>query len=502
MRSQEPVPSGVEGIRGEPRELSRSWRQNNRAFGSLPCQTAPLRNFYAPASGNEFSYTGVHFSVGVGASLLPATRSHATVADLATHTRRQIAVRLLPFVFVLYVINYLDRTSVAYAGLHMSHDLGISDRVFGMGAGIFFVSYVALQIPGALMVELWSARRAITIVMLAWGSLTVLTALVHNAGQLYLARFVLGAAEAGFFPGVIVYLSHWFIREDRAKATGNFMAAIPLSFVIGSPLAGWILGHHWLALEGWRWLFVLEGMPAVLLGGFAFLFLTDWPHEATWLEPGQRQWIAQTLEAEKAANVGRISVWQAVRSRPVLMLAAGAFLEYFVFYTVAFWFPTILQRVSGLPDARLGLLGAVPYVASLVAMQVNGWHSDKRSERRAHAAVPCFVGAIALLGLVVLPQSLWPTLTLFTVLCTIHASLPPLWALPTEILGESAAATAVGFINSVGSVAGFAGPYAFGYLRTRTGSFSSGLALMMGCALASGLILLRTPQAAPSHALE
>ena len=422
--------------------------------------------------------------------------------DLATHTRRQIALRLLPFVFVLYVTNYLDRTSVAYAGLHMSHDLGISDSVFGMGAGIFFIGYVVLQIPGALLVELWSARRAITLVMLAWGSLTVLTALVHSAGQLYLARFVLGSAEAAFFPGVVVYLSHWFIREDRAKATGNFMAAIPLSFVIGSPLAGWILGYHWFGLEGWRWLFVLEGMPAVLLAGVAFFYLTDWPHEAAWLDGRQRQWIRRTLEAEKAPNVGRVSIWQAIRSRAVVLLATAAFFEYFVFYTIAFWFPTILKRVSGLPDGRLGMLGAIPYIACLLAMQGNGWHSDKRCERRLHAAVPCFTGAVALLGLVALPQSLWMTLALFTVLCTIHASLPPLWALPTEILGESAAATAVGFINSVGSVAGFAGPYAFGYLTTRTGGFSAGLALMMACALASGLVLLRTPQAPPSHALE
>ena len=183
-----------------------------------------------------------------------ATASHV---DLSTHTRRQIAARLLPFVFILYITNYIDRTNLAYAALGMSRDLGFSDRVFGLGAGIFFVGYVALQIPGALMVELWSARRCITAIMIAWGSLTVLTALVHTAGQLYLARFILGAAEAGFFPGVIVYLSHWFIREDRAKAGSNFMAAIPLSFVIGSPLAGWILGHPWLGVNGWRWLFVL-----------------------------------------------------------------------------------------------------------------------------------------------------------------------------------------------------------------------------------------------------
>ena len=179
-------------------------------------------------------------------------------------------MRLLPFLFILYITNYLDRTSLAYAAIGMSRDVGFSDRVLGLGSGIFFISYVALQIPGALLVERWSARRMISATMIAWGSLTALTALVHTPGQLYLARFVLGAAEAGFFPGVIVYLSHWFIKEDRAKATSNFMAAIPLSFVLGSPIAGWILGHKWFAVEGWRWLFVLEGMPAIVLGAVAF----------------------------------------------------------------------------------------------------------------------------------------------------------------------------------------------------------------------------------------
>src|SRR5881628_2158824 len=207
---------------------------------------------------------------------LRPSRSIALAAvDVADRTRHHIALRLLPFLFILYITNYLDRTNVAYAALGMSRDLGFSDRVFGMGAGIFFISYVALQIPGALLVERWSARRMISATMIAWGSLTALTALVHTPGQLYLARFVLGAAEAGFFPGVIVYLSHWFMHEDRAKATSNFMGAIPLSFVIGSPIAGWILGHKWLAVEGWRWLFILEGLPAILLGAIAFFFLTD-----------------------------------------------------------------------------------------------------------------------------------------------------------------------------------------------------------------------------------
>jgi ACS family tartrate transporter-like MFS transporter len=419
-----------------------------------------------------------------------------TALEVASRTRRQIAVRLLPFLFLLYITNYLDRTSVAYAALGMSRDLGFSDRVFGLGAGIFFVGYVALQVFGGLLVEHWSARRMISATMIAWGSLTALTALVHTPGQLYFARFVLGAAEAGFFPGLIVYLSHWFIHEDRAKATSNCMAAIPLSFVIGSPIAGWILGHKWFAVEGWRWLFVLEGMPAILLGAFAFFFLTDWPGEAAWLAPEQRQWIEKKLQEEKQIIVQAKTVWRALKSRTILVLALVTFLNYFVVYSFMFWFPTLLKRQSGFSDVRVGLLGAVPYIVAFASMQVNGWHSDRRGERRWHSAVPMFIAVIGLLGLLAQPHSLSLSVVLFTLTCSCNAYLPTFWAIPTEILSQSTAAAAVGMINALGSVAGFAGPYAFGYLHTRTGSYSYGLALMLVAAVAGGLLILCTPRRA------
>jgi ACS family tartrate transporter-like MFS transporter len=412
---------------------------------------------------------------------------------LADHTRHRIAIRLLPFLFILYITNYLDRTSVAYAAIGMSRTLGFSDRVFGLGAGIFFVSYVALQIPGALLIERWSARRCITSILIAWGSLTVLTGLVHTASQLYGARLLLGAAEAAFFPGVVVYLSHWFIREDRAKAGSNFMAAIPLSFIVASPLAGWILGHPWFGVDGWRWLFVLEGMPAILLGTVAFFYLTDWPRDAAWLAPEQRRWIQRKLEEEKPVNPRKITAWQALRSGPVLLLASVAFFEYFVSYSVFFWLPTILKRVSGFSDVRVGLLGTLPYVAGLIAMLINGWHSDKTQERRWHSAIPQFIAAVALLGLITLPASTQMSVTLFTLLLCVSGFLPVFWTMPSEILSESAAAAGVGMINAVGSVAGFAGPFAFGYLNSRMGSYSYGLGLMMVCAVAGGLLVLRVP---------
>jgi len=415
-------------------------------------------------------------------------------AQVGDRTRHHIALRLLPFLFLLYIVNYIDRTNVAYAMIGMSRDLGFSNRVFGMGAGIFFLSYLALQMPGAVLVERWSARRMISATMIAWGSLTALTALVHTPAQLYLARFALGAAEAGFFPGVIVYLSHWFMREDRAKATSNFMAAIPMSYVIGSPIAGWILGHSWFTVEGWRWLFVLEGMPAVVLGVVAFFCLTDWPVEATWLAPEQRLWIAQKLGEENPGSAQAISMRQALGSRAILLLASVTFLDYFVLYSFGFWFPTMLKRQSGYSDVHVGLLGAVPYLAAFIAMQVNGWHSDKSRERHWHSALPLLIAAAALLGLTSQPRGVALPLVLFTLVGTAFSYLPVFWAIPTEILSQSTAAAVVGMINAVGSAAGFAGPYLFGYLNTRTGSFSYGLTLMMVSALAGGLLMLCAPR--------
>lgn len=425
-----------------------------------------------------------------------ARTSASTAVEVAARTRNKIAMRLLPFLFVLYIVNYLDRTSVAYAAIGMTRELGFSDRVLGMGVGVFFITYVALQIPGALLVEHWSARRMISATMIAWGSLTALTALVHTPGQLYLARFVLGAAEAGFFPGVIVYLSHWFIREDRAKAGSNFMAAIPLSFVVGSPVAGWILSHKWFAIEGWRWLFIIEGMPAILLGGMAFFYLTDWPKEAAWLTPEQRRATEQKLLEERAAGGPSASMWQALRSRTVLLLAASTLFSYFALYSFVFWFPTVLKRESGLSDMRVGLFGVLPYLASFLVMQCNGWLSDRKLERRWHSAIPLFIGAAGMMGLIHPPHSFALLIALFTVAYLGSSYLPVFWAIPTETLNESTAATAVGMINAVGSVAGFAGPYLFGYLNTRTGSFASGFASMMVMSVAGGLLILCTPRRA------
>jgi len=425
---------------------------------------------------------------------LAASPIHASIDVHEADTRHRVGVRLLPFLFVLYVVNYIDRTNLAYAAFGMSSTLGFSDRVFGLGAGIFFVSYLTLQIPGARMVERFGARRMLSSCMVAWGSLTVLTALVHTPIQLYLARFLLGAAETGFFPGVIVYLSYWFIREDRAKATSNFMSAIPLSSMLGSPLAGWILGRMWLGVDGWRWLFVVEGVPAIVLGTFAYFFLTNRPTDATWLHPAGRDWLLRTLDAETPIRTAKSSFRDALQSPLIRYLAGLTFLAYVAQYTFVFWFPLIFKRLSGMTDLHVGLWGALPFLSSFLLMQINGWHSDRTSERRWHSAVPLFIAAAGFLLLTTRPQAL-PMLLTFSIMAgTATVYLPTFWAIPSEILSPTIIATAVGLINTVGSIAGFAAPYAFGYLQTATGSLNAGLTQTALCCAAAGVLIVRIPR--------
>jgi sugar phosphate permease len=297
--------------------------------------------------------------------------------------RRRIAWRLLPFLFLCYVANYLDRTNIAYATLGMKGDLRLSDSVFGTASGIFFIGYLVLQIPGALLVERWSARRLLALTLIAWGILTVLTGFVRTPLELYGARFLLGAAEAAFFPGVIVYLARWFIYEDRAKAVSRFMAAIPIAAIIGGPLAGLILGLQWLGTPGWRWLFLLEGVPAVLLGIATLFVLPDRPDEVGWLRTGERDWLVRRLQDEQQnGNSQRTTVSRELLQPRMLLLTAGLFFCYTGGYAFWFWMPTMLQRLTGWTDLqRIGWVGAVPVVAGLIGMLAVGVR-DPHGRRR------------------------------------------------------------------------------------------------------------------------
>jgi MFS transporter, ACS family, tartrate transporter len=417
----------------------------------------------------------------------------AHALSIERSARRRIAARILPFLWLLYVIAFLDRVNVAYAALTMSQDLGFSDRVFGLGAGIFFVGYVVLEIPGALIVERWSARKWITRIMITWGIITIFVGFIHTANQFYLLRFLLGAAEAGFFPGVIVYLTHWFTQRDLAKAVASLMAALPLANLVGSPLAGVILRIHWHGLEGWRWLFILEGIPAIFLGVATYLFLTDRPGQARWLTEDEREWIVKEIQKRKAEKtaVRSFTIAEALRHREVILLALIYFFSVTGYYGFTIWFPTILKRATGFSTWKVTLLVTFPYLVALITTLLNSWHSDRKQERRWHTAGFLFVGALAM-GLAILSGSwFWLQLNFFAVFAAcVHAYQPCFWALPTITLGESAAAASIGMINAVGNLGGFVGPLMMGHLVTRTGSFKAGLSYLLANLVVAGILVL------------
>ena len=425
--------------------------------------------------------------------MLRATMSFPE-AEVGIRARSKIAWRLLPFLFLLYVANYLDRTNIAYATLGMKGDLGLSDSVFGTASGIFFIGYIGLQIPGALLVERWSARLLLAITLITWGLLTALTGFVRTPMELYGARFLLGAAEAGFFPGVIVYLSHWFIDQDRAKAGARFMSAIPIGFILGGPIAGAILGVHWAGITGWRWLFLFEGIPAIVLGIATLFFLPDRPSEVRWLRADERDWLTSRLAEERGAkaHLEQVTVWQALRRPSVLVLTAGLFFTYSGGYAFWFWMPTMFQRLTGWTDVqRIGWIGSIPFIAGLLGMLALGWNSDRTRERRWHFALPQLTAALAAGIWLLAPHSNALLVFVFTLIgFGTVAYLPSFWALPASFLTSSAAAAAVGFINCLASIGGFFGPKIIGELSQRTGSFNGGFVFMIACwTIASALVL-------------
>src|SRR5271170_2538096 len=425
-----------------------------------------------------------------------------TPPDLAVaqRARRRIAWRLLPFLFLLYVIAFLDRMNVGAAALQMPGNLGFNDRIVGLGAGMFFIGYLVLEIPGALIAERWSARRWIARIMISWGIITVVMAFIHTTREFYVVRFLVGAAEAGFFPAVIVYLSHWFRYRDRAKAVAIFFAANPLSYVIGSPLAGALLGISWLRLRGWRWLFILEGIPAIVFGVITVFYLTDWPREARWLAPEEREWITAELEQEALAKKTARSykIWEALLQPTVIQLTLIYFFAVSSIYSLTIWLPTFLKRSSNMSNFSITMLSIIPYVAVLLAMIFNGWHSDRTNERRWHTAIPLMLGVVAFSLLILAGSHFWFAFVCIVVASAANSFLPSFWPIPSVFLGESAAAASIGLINSIGNLGSFVTPSVIGYFLDRTHSFTPGF-LYVIFSLLIAVVLVLTLRMRPTN---
>ena len=414
---------------------------------------------------------------------------------LADSTRRKVTRRILPFFFILYVVAYLDRANVSFAKLAMSADLGFSEAVYGFGAGVFFLGYFLLEIPGALIVERWSARLWISRILITWGICTVLEGFARTPRQFYLARFCLGLAEAGFFPGVIVYLTHWFPQRDRARALSGFILSVPISFVIGAPLSALCLSLHWLGIAGWRWLFILQGVPSIVCGLVTPFYLTDRPANASWLESREREWLVDELENERQwkRSAGRVSALRVFANGTVWLLAFALFLVVLASYGYIFWLPTTIQKASGLSTINSTLLSALPFCAAAFLVRIMGNSSDRSGERKLHTSVPLLLAAL-FFSAATIPGQPFALTALWLILtgALLWAWAPSFWVLPTLLLGESAAAVSLGFINSVGGLGGFVGPAAVGYILTGRHSYSVAIWLLSGAFVLAALLILLT----------
>ena len=426
-------------------------------------------------------------------SQVTTTVTKADVQDVGLRARRRVAYRLLPFVFLVYIINYVDRVNVSFANLRMSIDLGFSDRVYGLGVGMFYVTYVLFEIPGAIIVERWSARKWIARIMISWGIVTILIGFVRTAPQFYAARFFLGAAESSFFPGMIVYLTHWFCARDRSRSIACLYTANPAAALIGAPLAGWLLRVHWYSLAGWRWLFILEGLPAVVVGIITLFYMTDRPEQARWLPDDERDWLVNELRAELEAKkkLRNYTVIEAFCDRRILILTTAFFLALTGALGTVYWIPTFVKRLLGAPNETVTSLLMVPALLGFTGLIINGWHSDRTGERHWHAAIP-LLGSGLMFALVTLTRHEAPLAILFLLLGSgfLFAYYPAFWAIPTTMLGETAAAATFALMNSIGQLGGFAGPYAIGFLNDRTHSLVASFGLIaLVYIVAGGLIL-------------
>lgn len=409
---------------------------------------------------------------------------------------RKVRRRLIPFLFLLYIVAYLDRVNVGFAALDMNRALGFSASVYGLGSGIFFLSYTLLEVPSNLMLARVGARLWIARIMLTWGVLSTAMIFVHSPAGFYAIRFLLGAAEAGFFPGLILYLTQWFPNRERAGAVSLFMTATAMAGVVGAPISSALLQlHGWWGLDGWQWLFLLEGLPAILLAPVVLMRLTERPQDATWLTEDERGALSREIEADHGrpdADPPHTTFRSAIKSRTLWALALIYFCIVTAFYGVSFWLPQIVQSTSGLGSTTIVLLSAIPYVAATVGLVVIGAHSDRTRERARHLATACMIGAGGFIITIALPGSLALSLASLSIAAFgIWGALGPFWAMPTALLSGTAAAGGIALVNSVGNIGGFVGPYAIGWIREQTGGFGSGLLALAVVLIVGAVVSLR-----------
>ena len=415
----------------------------------------------------------------------------APVSELEAITVRKLFLHLLPFLFLLYIVAYLDRINVSFAALQMREQLHLTDRMYGRAAGMFFAGYFFFQLPSNLVLERIGVRKWISALMVTWGLVSCCTILVRGPVSFYVLRFLLGAAEAGFFPGMILYMKRWFPANSRARAVAWFMTANPLAGVFGSPISGALLGLHGAGLQGWQWLFVMEAVPAVVLGIAVYWILPENPQGASWLSDVERSYLTSVLEQEHSGDHGlnKRDLLAVIFSARVWMLALVYFALPACMYGVTLWLPIAIRSLSGLSYFATGVVAALPFIVTAVWMVLIGMHSDRTNERRWHIALPAFVGAVALAAA---SHSRQPFLVIGGMtlgMMGAEAMTGPFWAMATVQVGANAAA-AIAVINSIANLGGYFGPDIIGLLRSGNGQFRGLLAIGITLAVSGALSLV------------
>ena len=419
---------------------------------------------------------------------------------IGARTIQKVRFRILPFVFLLFVVALIDRNNIGFAALTMNKELAITSQQFGFIFGIFFFGYLLFEIPSNLLLHRIGARVWIARILFTWGLVAMLTGFVHTVQQLYIVRFLLGLAEAGYFPGIVLYLTYWFPQREQARAIALFLIGIPVTTILGAPVSGFILDHvHWLGVSNWRWLLILEGAPAIVCGVLTYFLLPGGPQEARFLTAEEKEWIQAELAREEQQKLEhrRYSVLQALASGRVWLLVLTYFGITVAIYAMNSWAPQLVKSLSSLySNSMIALLVAIPSLVGLAAMVFVSRSSDRTLERRYHVAIPALVTGTALVLLGAAPSAFFSVALLCLLAAGVFSCLGPFWTLPGEFLTGYSAAAGIALINSVGNLGGFVGPAAIGFISQRTGTLSAGLALSgIPMFLSAALVLLLPKQA-------